>query len=135
MWKNILNNDLKKLEPGKVTQKQLSDSFYNLEFIKEDQKAKIEIYNFKDYESLNRSFLKKIELGFKDNVLNWVAFYPINLDIRIFLKKYNKNYKYEQVNKKYDFYEYDDFVLFVNKKTFSIISAGFYDLKIDKSLH
>ncbi len=135
LWKNILNNDLKKLQPGRVTKQEVSDRFHNLSLAKEDKKAKLKIYNLKDYEALNRSFLKKIELGFKDNVLNWVAFYPINLDIRIFLKKYDKNYKYEQVNNKFDFYEYDDFILFVNKKTFKIISAGFYDLKTDKSLH
>ncbi len=135
LWKNILNNDLKKLQPGKTSQKAISDNFHNLSLVKENTKAKLKIYNLKDYETLNRSYLKKIELGFKDNVLNWVAFYPINLDIRIFLKKYNKNYKYEQVSKKYDFYEYDDFILFVNKKKFNIISAGFYDLKTDKNLH
>lgn len=67
---------------------------------------------------------KKAVIRFENGLLSWINLVPVNPELNAILKKTKSEPKIEKLNKDYDFYTFDNFVLVVSRKYKRINSIG-----------
>ncbi|EKE04218.1 MAG: hypothetical protein ACD_20C00096G0001 [uncultured bacterium] len=112
------------LEPGISLEADFKNNFPDVEAYRKDESSSVAIYTLDSELGKAKKHYKKALIVFDNGLLSWINIIPQDLSKEKALNLYGSKYKIEPVNAQYDFYDYKDFVLVVDKKQNKVKNIG-----------
>ena len=112
------------LKPGVITEEIFIKNYPNLLPYMEDDFDTNSCYTLIEELGDTKNLYKKAFLKFENGLLSWISLVPVNPDLQTMLTTINETYKIEEIDKNYDFYTFNNFVLIVNRETKKINNIG-----------
>lgn len=125
-WKKLNDMILLDLKIGSTTEADFKAKYPALsEFVKETQPS-TSVYTIRKTLDKPLALYNKIELVFHSGLLECISLTPRNMLLDNFLKTYKNDYKIENINDKYAFYEFKNFAVLVDKENKKIANIGLF---------
>lgn len=119
-WQNLNKSDFPDLKPGITLETDFNDKYPGIIRYKKDKNSNTSIYMF----NMKTGIYKNIIISFNNGLLSWINLTPQKLPLANALKAYGAGYKIEHINKNYDFYDYKNFILVIDKTEKKVVSIG-----------